>query len=577
MCGIFGIISEYEIPIEFALRCLKRLEYRGYDSCGFATVEGLLMKKVGTVDSLIEKVDKSLNSRVIITHTRWATHGGVTEYNAHPHHDCSKRIFIVHNGTIDNYKEIKRYLEKKGHKFYSETDSELFAHFIEEGLREGKSMKEIILDIFKSFKGTYAVLVLIKGINKLYAFKKDSPLVIGLGDRENFVASDIYAFIHKTNRFIVLDDYEFAEISPNKVIIYDRKGNVITKQEKVVNWIDFTSDKEKYDHYMIKEIKEQPLYSKIIIESLNTEQLSILEKFVDKIRESNKIVFIAAGTSYHASLLGAYYLRELGYNAYAVLASEYKTLMIYDKDTLLIPVSQSGETMDVILAIKDLKNKVKDVISIVNVPYSTIQRLSSLSLEIKAGPEICVAATKTYTNQVITMLGIAKKLGLNIDLSVIPNNIKKLIEENEDKIKKLAKDLKNAKDIFILGRGINWFASMEIALKLKEISYIHAEALAAGELKHGTLALIEEGTNVIALAPSWDERITTNIEEVEARGGIVYKISNKEEAFFVVPGDKYVFPLYSVIIGQLLTYYIAKEKNLPIDKPRNLAKSVTVI
>ena len=355
------------------------------------------------------------------------------------------------------------------------------------------------------------------------------------------------------------------------VKIYNKEGLEIKKEIKQLKWIDFDVEK-KFEHFMIKEIYEQPIVSKILIDSLETEQNDIIEKFINVIESSEKIVFLAAGSSYHSSLIASHLLRKLGYEAYSILASEYKE-MLYNKDTVVIAISQSGETMDVILALKEIKDKVKNVLSVVNVPYSTIQRMSDLSLEIKAGPEKCVAATKTYTNQVITFFYIAKKLGMSIDINRIPEDIRAVIENNEEKIKYIAKNIKNSNDIYILGRGINYYASQEIALKLKEISYIHAEALPAGELKHGTLALIEPGSNVMVLNPSWDTEIKVNIEEVSARGGKIIDIPNE----FAMTDPYPNFTLYSVIIGQLLTYYIAKEKGLPIDKPRNLAKSVTVI
>lgn len=357
-----------------------------------------------------------------------------------------------------------------------------------------------------------------------------------------------------------------------KINYYNKFGDQIKKSSKTLRWIDFTTEK-KFDHYMLKEIYEQPMVSKLLIDSLNTEQSDIVEKFIKAITEASKVVFIAAGSSYYASSLGAYLLRKLGIEAYAVIASEYDEWVNYDNNTTVIAVSQSGETMDVILALKNLKNKVKKILSVVNVPYSTIQRMSDCSLEIKAGPEKCVAATKTYMNQVITFYYLARELGFSVNIDNIPSNIQKIIEWNEKNIIDIAKELKGDNDIYILGRGLNYFASLEIALKLKEIAYIHAEALPAGELKHGTLALIEPGTKVIALSPSWDSKVKTNIEEVKSRGGVVLNIPED----FKFTEYSYEFPIYSVVIGQLLTYYIAKEKGLPIDKPRNLAKSVTVI
>ena len=351
---------------------------------------------------------------------------------------------------------------------------------------------------------------------------------------------------------------------------FNKDGDEINKKIVKLRWIDLSTNM-KYEHYMIKEIYEQPIVSKILLDSLETEQIDKVNALLDGIEKASKVVFIAAGSSYNSSLIGSRLLRELGYEAYSVLASEYDNI-IYNKDTLVIVVSQSGETMDAILAIKALKGKVKDIFSIVNVPYSTIERLSSLSLEIKAGPERCVAATKTYTNQVVTFYYLANKLGMKVNLNKIPIEIRNIIESNKEKIENISKEIKSENSLFIIGRGLNYFSSLEIALKLKEISYIHAEALPGGELKHGTLALIEEGTKVLALSPSWDNNIKTNIEEVLARGGVVYEIPKH----FNVSESYPEFSLYSVIIGQLLTYYIAREKKLPIDYPRNLAKSVTV-
>jgi len=355
-----------------------------------------------------------------------------------------------------------------------------------------------------------------------------------------------------------------------KIKIYNKEGNEIIPKEKTVFLPEIRVEKN-FEHFIIKEIYEQQISSKILIESLKNEQSSILDKIISLIYNSNKIVFIAAGSSYHSSLIASHLLRKLGFESYSIVASEFEE-MNYDKKTLVFLVSQSGETMDTILAAKKLKDKVFSLVSVVNVPFSTLHRIADLSLEIKAGVEKCVAATKTYTNQVITFFYLAKLLGMNIDVEKIPRGVSEAIKENEEKIKNLAKNLKDLKDIFIIGRSINYYSSLEIALKLKEIAYIHAEALYGGELKHGTLALIDENSYVLALNPYFDENIKTNIEEVKARGAKLFEIPKD----FYVDSDYPYFSLYSVIIGQLLTYYIAKEKNLPIDYPRNLAKSVTV-
>ncbi|MEM0481234.1 MAG: SIS domain-containing protein [Candidatus Aenigmatarchaeota archaeon] len=355
-----------------------------------------------------------------------------------------------------------------------------------------------------------------------------------------------------------------------EIKIYNKNGIELKLEEKVINLQELKYE-TSFEHFLIKEIYEQKIVSKILIESLRIEQKDRIYKIRQLISESNKIVFIGAGSSYNSSLIGAHLLRKLGYESYAIIASEFEELN-YDKSTLVFLVSQSGETMDTILAAKKLKNKVKALVSIVNIPYSTLFRISDYPLEIKAGPEKSVAATKTYTNQVLTFFFLAKELGFKIKINKIPKEIEKTIERNENKIKEISKILKDVKDLFILGRGINFYSSLEIALKLKEISYIHAEAFYGSELKHGTLALIDENSYVLALAPFWDENIKVNIEEVEARGAKVFSIPQDFKV-----SEKYPeFSLYSVIIGQLLTYYTAKEKGLPIDYPRNLAKTITV-
>ncbi|MEM5830138.1 MAG: SIS domain-containing protein [Candidatus Aenigmatarchaeota archaeon] len=357
-----------------------------------------------------------------------------------------------------------------------------------------------------------------------------------------------------------------------KIKIFDKSGNEVLPKERIFYLPEFKLEKN-FEHYMLKEIHEQPQTSKILIESLKHEQNSVIDKIISLIYNSKKIVFIAAGSSYHASLIASHLFRKLGFESFAIIASEYEEFN-YDKNTLVFAVSQSGETMDTIIAVKNLKDKVNKIVSVINIPHSTLHRLADYSIEIKAGIEKCVAATKTYTNQVITFFYLAKLLGMNLDLEKIPKEISESIKENEDKIKNnFAPMLKSLNNLFIIGRSVNYYSSLEIALKLKEISYIHAEALYGGELKHGTLALIDENSCVLALNPYWDKHIKTNIEEVKARGAKVLEIPKD----FYVNSDYPYFSLYSVIIGQLLTYYIAKEKNLPIDYPRNLAKSVTVI
>lgn len=574
MCGILGILSlGRPITVMESLLRLKKLEYRGYDSAGFATCSGNVKKFVGDIDSFIEFLDeneKKEKTKAIILHTRWATHGLVSEKNAHPQHDCKKEIFVVHNGIIENYKILREELKKKGHIFFSDTDTEVIPHIIEEN--KNLSDKELLQKLKDKLEGTYAIVILFKNKHKLLFLKKGSPLVLGISKDYIFLSSDLYSFVDKTNTIITLDDYEFGIVDKNGVKIFDRHGKLVLKKPVSVKLVNFEEKNDRYEHNMLKEILEQPKTTSILINSLNSTQKRNFEELVDSIQRFKKIVFLAAGSSYHASLIGAYLLRKLGYDAYAVLASEYEQYFLYDKNTLLIPVSQSGETMDVIVAIKDLKKKVGKIFSIVNVPYSTIQRISDRSIEIMAGQEKAVAATKTYTNQVVLFYNVAKKIGLNIDVWKIPRKIYYTILSNLKNVVNISKKLKHENNIFIIGRGISYFASLEIALKLKEISYVHAEALAGGELKHGTLALIENNTPVISLL-GYEHEIYSNIKEVESRGAKTI-VFGKD---FVIPMDDITYPIYHVVLGQLLTYYIAKNKGLPIDKPRNLAKSVTVI
>ncbi len=563
MCGIVGY-NGFRNARDVLFNGLKRLEYRGYDSAGIVVANGndiRIAKCVGEVENLRGKIKKFFGT-IGIAHTRWATHGGVSVKNAHPHYDCTKRVFVVHNGIIENYEKIKSQLEKKGHKFHSDTDTEVIPHFIEEHIDD---IPGAMRKFMRTAKGTYAVVILVAGDDKLYAMKKSSPLALGIGKDEMIIGSDIYAFSNVTNRALFFSDGEYAVIGKNWYKIY-KDGKEIRKRPHEFKW-SFTVDKRKYKHFMLKEIHEEPQAIERLMKSLKTEQKDVFENFISEIKKAKKVYFVAAGTSYHASLVGAYYLNKLGIDARTMIASEFENYSTVGKDTLLIPVSQSGETMDVINVIKHLRDKVKKVVSIVNVPYSTIQRLSDFSLEIMAGQEIAVAATKSFINQVTLFTEVARSLGLN----VIPErHLEAFISENEPKIKKLAKSLKGIKDIYIIGRGLGYPIAREIALKLKEISYIHAEGMMGGELKHGTIALIEKGTPVIALVS--DELIKSNIKEVESRGAKVIEIS--PNGLIETKGN---FVVEATTFGHLLSYYIALYRGLPIDKPRNLAKSVTVI
>ena len=565
MCGIVGIASSKEFSTKELLRALKRLEYRGYDSHGFVTDTGIIKKKIGEI-----KIIKDNNKcKVGLSHCRWATHGRVSEKNAHPHSDCKNEIFIVHNGIISNYEKLKNKL--KNHKFKSETDSEVIVHYIEEKLKK-KDMIHAISDFFREAQGEFAVLLMLKGDEKIYAFKRGSPMVIGVAKDMNIIASDIYAFSDKTNKAIFFNENDLAVVSNNRYEFY--KMPSMTKGKRKLNTIRWTQNEEKhsYEHYMIKEIMEQPIAAKRLLNSLKNEQSESLLELKKLIKNSRRVVFVASGSSYHASLLGVYFLNKAGIEAHTIIASEFRNFTLLDEKTLVIAISQSGETMDVIEALNGIKAKGVKIASFVNVPYSTIQRMSQLSVNICAGQEICVAATKTLTNQIIALLHLASLFGYKSDIDNIPSEIGKFLNNND--IEKIAKSLKNQEDIYIIGRGFAYPVAREIALKLKEIPYIHAEGMMGGELKHGTLALIEKGTPVIALTPENDNDIISNVKEVEARGARVISIGNSD--IKINTDNEATFALLAIITGQLLAYYIAKEKKLPIDKPRNLAKCVTV-
>jgi glucosamine--fructose-6-phosphate aminotransferase (isomerizing) len=575
MCGIVGVITKDKASLRDLINRLKKLEYRGYDSFGFATNMGEIEKHVGEI--FVDKI-KDVPFSVAVSHTRWATHGGVTETNAHPHVDCLGNIFIVHNGIIENYLEFKKELESKGHEFRTETDSEIIAHFFEDRLKN-KSFEESAKEFLDKAEGTFAILLLRRGENRIYALKRDSPLVLGLCNDGFVVGSDIYAFSDMTNKAIFFEDNEFAVIDFDDYKFFNRLGSV-TKEPRVFEWSKEEVTKKEFEHFMIKEIHEQPIVVKRLLDSLETTQKDKMKKFEEMVKNAKKVVFIAAGTSYHASLLGVYFLNKVGVEAQALIASEAKNFLVFGEDTLVIAVSQSGETMDVITVLKEAKKKGVKLVSVVNVPYSSIQRMSDLSLEILAGQEICVASTKTFTNQVALLLRLASSFGFKVDLKDIPDLLRRVLGQ-EERIKQLAKELKNEKDIYVIGRGLSYPVAREVALKLKEISYIHAEGMMGGELKHGTIALIEDGTPVISLISNNDSDMLSNTKEVEARGAKVILVSNNDfdigSIKFKVPtSNDGKFSILANAFGQLLTYYIAKEKALPIDKPRNLAKSVTV-
>lgn len=586
MCGIIGCISSEEVA-KTLLKGLKRLEYRGYDSCGMLTMgdNGSSLKKdIGSID----KVNKKLNflnmpGNIGISHTRWATTGKVTELNSHPHFNTSKTIFTVHNGIIENYQEIKKELIDKGYNFITETDTEVIPFFFEDQLKQNNDMKTAMSNFIKKVKGTFAILILKKGEDKIYALKRDSPLTLGICNGKTILGSDIYAFSDETNKAIFFDDNEFAIITKDNYQFFNQIGLQVEKKITEFEWTREEETKEAFDHYMLKEIKEQPTTSIRLVNSFTTTQNEKLDKFAELIKQYKRIVFVACGTAYYAALIGSILLNKLGYYSRAIIASEMESFVTFDENTLAIAISQSGETMDVVTVIKEAKKKGSKVLSAVNVPFSTIQRWSDLSMEIMAGQEICVASTKAFTNQIIIMLGIAQRLGYNGNkLIEISNKIQETIDLNEEKIKKLAEEIYQKNDVFVLGKGLSYPVAREIALKLKEISYMHAEGMMGGELKHGTIALVEEGTPIICLIPNNNLDMISATKEVEARGANIIAFINKEinhkfNTHISLPEScDAEFAIYSCILGHLLSYYVGVLRGNEIDKPRNLAKSVTV-
>ncbi len=585
MCGIIGYIG-FRSAKEVLLKSLKRLEYRGYDSAGVAIVDGKInvAKKKGYIDSLEFDFDGTLG----IGHTRWATHGVPEDRNAHPFLDCKGEIAIVHNGIIENYMELKEKLIKEGHKFKSDTDSEVIAHLIEE--HYNGNLKEAFFKAIKELKGSFAIVAISKNERKIMAAKKDSPLVIGVGDHENFVASDIPAFLEYTNRVIVMRDGEISELTEDFVHFYDFNGNEINKEVQIVEWSIEDAEKSGYEHFMLKEIYEQPF-------ALDSTLHSLLSRN-DMNFDFGRVTIVACGTSYHAGLVGKYIIEELLRIPVEVYyASEYRYRPNVADNSLAIFITQSGETADTIAAARKAKASGNETLAITNVVGSSITNYVDKVIYTNAGPEIGVAATKTFTAQLMALEYFAIKAGESMgklsashardllnSLRKVPMYVENTLNLNGI-IKKEAEKIHKRKDMFFIARGMNYPIALEGALKMKEISYIHAEGYPAGELKHGPLALIEEDIPVIALVPEdiTYDKMLSNIKEVSARNAYVIGVSSSEDVgkyvdtLIKVPStEPHLSPFVNVVVLQLLAYHTAKLLGREIDKPRNLAKSVTV-
>ncbi|MCW3135326.1 MAG: glutamine--fructose-6-phosphate aminotransferase [Canidatus Methanoxibalbensis ujae] len=627
MCGIIGYIGE-ENAVYFLLKGLKNLEYRGYDSAGIAVLSDVIKwKKVaGRVEELCSRVNpREMSGRIGIAHTRWATHGAVTERNAHPHFDCTFSIAVVHNGIIENHRHLKEILREKGHKFSSDTDSEVIAHLIEDALLLNKDFVSACMHAFSSLEGSFAAIVMKEGEHKIVGVRKDSPLVIGVSARGIFLASDIPSFLEWTNRVIYLHNYDMvvvdADPAPDacgdvrnvrdmcdvrdvnnhcgashcgalsaltekhaSIRIYNLNEGLVQRPVDSVEVDIEQAKKGEFRHFMLKEITEQ---ADTIKKAIQQDEETV-KNVIDAIKNAFGIFFIGCGSSYHACLAGSYLFSRIAKtHVNAVLASEFENYEHFLTDkTLVFAVSQSGETADVLDAVRVARDRGSRVISIVNMMGCSLTRESDECLLMNAGPEICVLSTKTYTSQVTLMAMLAYALAGNYDDFV--SEVKRLYLDiynltsrtMRERLCEVAKMLADKEHIYLIGRGLQYATALEAALKIKEVSYIHAEAFAGGELKHGPLALIDKGTPCIVFVSKDNaSKIISNAEEVRARGGYIIGISSVNydfDCWIKVPDSDMLNPVVQIIPVQILAYQLALLRGLDPDKPRNLAKSVTV-
>lgn len=598
MCGIVGcILKNKEQVAPILLDCISKLEYRGYDSIGIATFdENINIKKdkgkIKEVDSKLDLGD--MDGSYGIAHVRWATHGDPSKSNSHPQTDEDNAIAVVHNGIIENYSSIKEQLENEGHVFKSDTDTEVIPHLVQKFMDEGLNLEGAVRKTTEIIHGAYAMAVISKDEpNKIVATRKDSPLIVGLGEDGYFVASDSPAILKYANNIIYPERGEFVILEENGVTIKDENGNVIDKEVETIDWTPEMAEKEGYDYFMIKEINEQAT----AVRNTLTERNNI-QKIIDDLEDINRICFVACGTSYHASLTGKYLLESLaGIPTDVILASEFKySTNTLNEHTLVIFISQSGETADTLKAL-DVANESSQTLGIVNVAGSSMTRRAKYVIQTQAGPEIGVAATKTYLSQLTAIYIFAALMGKNEELleklNKVPSYIDELLKDAEvikemAKIYNVNKEGGDVNDFFFIGRGYSYPVALEGALKLKEITYIHGEGYAAGELKHGPLALIDEDIPVVVVLPPGENHRKTmsNLEEVKSRGAKVLAIgasddkdliSKSDDVFIINPEvDDIIAPLVYIVPLQLLSYYVAIERDLNPDQPKNLAKCVTV-
>ena len=605
MCGIVGYVGHGDTK-EIILQGLRTLEYRGYDSSGMALMsdgEIIVEKKEGRIQNLADSLKgKVFSSEIGIGHTRWATHGVPSDRNSHPHYSMDKSVAVVHNGIIENYQVLKKELEEKGYVFSSETDTEVISQLIQD-MYNGDIL-DTVIKVQKRLEGSYAIGVLHKNHpDELVCAREHSPLVIGIGEKENFIASDVSALLKYTKDVYYLEDGDTAVLKSGEIKIFDKNENLVQREKKYIEWNLEQATKCGYPHFMLKEIFEQP---QAVKETFNKRVHNGKADFSDvlnykDIEKINKIYIIACGTAYHAGLQGQFALQKIAkLDSAADIASEFRySDPFIDDKTMVIFVSQSGETSDTLAALKEAKSKGALTIAITNFVGSTISREADKVIYTMAGPEIAVASTKAYTTQVaifyLLALYIAELRGVISEekykeyiseIKNMPEKIQKILDDCE-KIKLAAEYFKNRINGFYIGRGLDYKVAVEGSLKIKEVSYIHTEAFASGELKHGTIALIEEGTPVIVIATQRNliDKSVSNIKEVKARGAYIITIGFKNEEnlknvsdiFIGIPECNDLFAGFlSIIPLQLLAYYTSEAKGIDVDKPRNLAKSVTV-
>jgi glucosamine--fructose-6-phosphate aminotransferase (isomerizing) len=590
MCGIIGYCGK-KPAVPIALEALKRLEYRGYDSAGIASLyDGklLIRKDAGKIDEVIQKQNLAgLPGIVAIGHTRWATHGGVTQLNAHPHSDCGGRVAVVHNGIIENNQQLRQELTNLGHKFNSETDTEIIPHLLEDELKNGCSLEQAVLNIAPRLEGSYAFLAIsLDDPSKIIGTRKNIPLIVGINSPDYYVSSDALAFSQYTNQVMSLEDNEVVILTQEGIEFLDAQGNKLVKQARKLDHSWAESHKGGYQHFMLKEIMEQ---AQVLSQIVHQDEKSFTKIALDILR-ARQVIITACGTSRYAALVGRYLFSSVGKKfCDVVMASEFGYFAdSVDKNTIVIAVSQSGETADIIEGVKAARDAGAQVISIVNRPNSILADLSHQVIYLNCGSEIAVAATKSFLSQLAIFYLLSFSMIDSFDeaaakLTDLSNEIIRVLDWNKSELIKLSQNLKDKNDFYYIARGINFAIASEGALKLKEISYIHAEGMPAGELKHGTLALIEPGTPVVVICPADYTFLETlsNAIEAKSRGAYIIGVSDKEsdiyDSWIRIPEvDELLYPMVAVVPLQLLAYYLAINRGYDPDKPRNLAKSVTV-